>query len=120
MINDNFLNETRELMKSIQEIDKPIVLAVDLGVYISRCLRNEWISLYEAYILNGEFISLTRGSGKCGWNQRVYISTCLLVLNQRMLAILYGDMEYAERLKEFGFEAMRLNDEKRPHFIIDN
>ncbi len=118
--NEEFLEETKKLMESIQETDLSIIIALELSCYISSCLDNEWISLYEAYLLNIEVISLTRGSGKCGWEKRVYILDCLKILNQRMLALLYGDLQYAEKMKEFALEAFKLNDEKREHFILDD
>ncbi len=111
--------ETQELILKIQKAINPGTVTIYLGSYIANNLRYGRISLYEAYILKGEEICLKRGKGKNNWRERIGIRICLEILNQRMLAILYGELEYAERLKEFGLEAMRLNEEKREHIIMD-
>ncbi len=115
-MNEKRLKATEELILRIQESEYPI----SLSGYISRGLSEGWLSLYEGYILNSEEICLMKGKGKGFWRTPVYISTCLKILNQRMLAILYDDTEYAVQLKKIGLEAMRLNQEKRKHLILDD
>lgn len=53
------------------------------------------------------------------WNGWTQISTCLEIINQRLLAVAFKDMEYAEILKEWGREALKMCKEQRKHYIID-
>ncbi len=53
------------------------------------------------------------------WNGRVQVSNCLEIINQRLLAIVFGEPEYAEVLKEWGREAFQLCRGNRTHYIMD-
>ena len=111
------------ISKMIQEIkntDNPTLKADKLSFYLSDLLKSNNINIYEAYLLEGEIISYMRDWYMLpAWNGWVQISTCLELLNQRLLALAFGDMGYANQLKVWGIEALKLCGEKRPHYIMD-
>lgn len=112
---------TDELIDIIQEKSNPISIASHITYYILDNLKEGSICLYEAYSLNGEVIQLDRmGYTQSAWHYKVYIRTCITFINQRMLALLFNDMEYAHMIKKLAMETKELNTEKRPHAIMDN
>lgn len=40
-------------------------------------------------------------------------------MNQRLLALAFGDNDWAKQLQDWGKEAMQLCAEKRPHYVMD-
>lgn len=110
-----------KVLQDVRNTDNPGVKAIRLSMHLSNMLRTDKISIYEAYLLNGEVINYEReGYIMPAWNGRVNISICLAILNQRLLALAFKDAEYANILKEFGLEALHLCKEKRKHYIMDN
>lgn len=53
------------------------------------------------------------------WNGRVQISTCLEILNQKLLALIFNDVNCAKQLVDRGKEALDLCGERRTHYIMD-
>ena len=114
------INDVREMICSLNKTGNPIVKAKKISFYLSDLLKQNEINLYEAYLLNKEIIKHTReGYILPVWNGRVQISTCIGILNQRLLAIAFGDSDYSKQLLEWGEDAMRLCAEKRSHYIMD-
>ena len=112
--------DTNKMIQAVKGTDNPKLKAADLSFYLSNKLKEKEISIYEAYLLNGEVINYEReGYILPAWNGRVSISTCLELMNQRLLALAFKDDKYANVLKEFGLEALRLCKEKRSHCIMD-
>jgi hypothetical protein len=113
-------NIIKSLLLNVKEIEHPALIANKIGIFISDMLKVNLINLYEAYLLNFEEIKFRRNSYiALGWNGRVKISICLAILNQRLLAKIFNDEDVYGLLWEWGIEAMKLNSEKRPHYIMD-
>lgn len=113
-------NDVVNLINFIKDKDNPLLIANKISYFISDALREKKTNLYEAYLLNWEEIRFRRMSYiESGWNGRVRISTCLAILNQRMLAQVFQDNVAANKLKDWALEALNLNGEKREHYILD-
>lgn len=113
-------NNVEKLLEVLNETSNPSIIAFKLSTFISDLLENKMINLYEAYLLNGEVINYTRkGYLVPAWNGSVRIMNCLMILNQRLVAHLFQDYNYAEQLKNWGIEALQLCAEKRNHYIMD-
>lgn len=110
-------------MDIINEIKKSNHLAVRssrLSIYMSDKLREKKLSLYEAYLLQCEVIRYERDSYIMpAWNNKVGISACIALLNQKLLALAFNDIEYMKQLEKWGMEAFYMCGEKRPHYIMD-
>lgn len=99
----------------------PIVVANNINYFLSDAMRENTISLYEGYLLNWEILRFRRfGYTNSGWGRKVRITICLELMNQKLLAHIFDEAVSAQRLEEWGLEAYRLNDERRPHYIMDN
>lgn len=110
-----------ELITAIQENENPSIIATKINIFISNKLREGELSLYEAYTLNGEVLNLERRVyTKMVWRRTTRISNCIAFVNQILIAILFDEIEYSEKLKEMAKEAFKLNTEKRSHYIMDN
>ena len=113
-------DEIQTLIKSIKNKNNPSMIADDISHFIIDSFRARKIRLYEAYLVNIEVIRFKRlGYIQPAWNERVRISTCLTLLNQKLLAHVFDDNMCAEKAKELAHEAFTLNKEKRPHYIMD-
>lgn len=114
------MGSSLELIQEMKETDNPILKAARLSFYISDGLKNRKLHLYEAYLLQQEVICFSRdGYLLPAWNGKVHISTCLTLLNQRLLAQVFHDTDYVRMLMQYGAEAFRLCAEKRKHYIMD-
>lgn len=113
-------NSTSKIIQEIKDTDRPSLKAMKLTGYLSDLLKKNSLNIYEAYLLEEEIIKYNRdGYMLPAWSDKVSISTCLEILNQRLLALAFGDMGNANQLKEWGLEALQLCGEKRPHYIMD-
>ena len=108
------------MIQRIKETENPIVKADILSFYISDGLRDQKLNLYEAYLLQWEVLKNTREWYTLpAWNGKVQISTCLALLNQKLLAEAFCDDGCVRLLRQWGVEAFRLCSEKREHYIMD-
>lgn len=108
------------VINNIKEVCNPAIKANRLLLYLNDLLKKQEITIYEAYLLQGQIINYMRDWYKQpAWGGWVQISTCLEIMNQRLLAVAFKDVDYAKTLKEWGSEAFRLCEEKRTHYIID-
>ena len=90
-----------KILQDIKNTDNPVMKAIRLSVHLSNMLKENQINIYEAYLLQGEIIHYRReGYTLPAWNDTVQISTCLAILNQRLLALAFKDDKYAGLLKE--------------------
>ncbi len=113
-------NDIIKVIQAIKDTDNPKIKAYKLTSYLSDLLKKQKITIYEAYLLNGEILNYMREWYRLpAWNGWVQISTCLEIFNQRLLAVAFKEMEYADLLKKWGREALQLCTEKRQHYIID-
>lgn len=96
-------NDINKIIQDIKYTNNPTLKAMKLSFYLSDRLKNHNLNIYEAYLLEGEIINYMRdGYMLPAWNGWVQISTCLELLNQRLLALAFGDMGYANQLKVWG------------------
>ena len=113
-------NNILNLIQTIKETPNPALKAQRLTFYITDGFRKQNLNLYEAYLLYWEVINYTRDSYTLpAWNRSVQISTCLALLNQKLLALAFRDKDCVLQLEKWGMEALRLCAEKRPHYIMD-
>ena len=113
-------NNILNLIQTIKEATNPAIKAHELTFYIADGFRNQKLNLYEAYLLNWEVINYTRDSYTLpAWSRRVQISTCLALLNQKLLALAFRDKDCVQQLEKWGMEALRICGEKRSHYIMD-
>ncbi len=104
----------------MKSIDNPNIKATKLSWYVTDLLKKDALTIYEAYLLHGEILNCKREGYKLpAWNGRVQVSNCLEIINQKLLAIVFGEPEYAEVLKEWGREALQLCKENRTRCIMD-
>jgi hypothetical protein len=112
--------DIENFITTIDKINNPSLVANKISYFISDALRENQITLYEAYVLNLEIIKLNLISyTQPAWNRNVRISTCLIILNQYLLAKIFDNIEGAEMLERIALEAFELNKEKRSHYILD-
>ncbi len=109
-----------KFIQAVKSVDNPNIKAIKLSWYVTDLLKKNALTIYEAYLLHGEILKYKREWYKLpAWNGRVQISNCLEIINQRLLAITFGEQNYAEVLKDWGREAFQLCREKRTHYIMD-
>lgn len=108
------------IIQEIRETGNPVLKAQKITSVIADGLRNQTLNLYEAYLLHWEVIYATRDSYILpAWNRTVRISTCLALLNHRLLALAFHDEACAQQAQQWGMEAFGLCAEKRAHYIMD-
>lgn len=113
-------NHLQNIIQTINETSNPAVKAQRITSYITDGFKNQKLNLYEAYLLHWEVIHNTRESYLLpAWNRSVQISTCLALLNQKLLALAFHDTNCAQQLEQWGMEAFALCAEKRAHYIMD-
>ena len=109
-----------ELILTLKNKTNPVMISDSISHFIINSLRDNSINLYEAYLINMEAIKFERlGYTQIGWNSRVRISTCLALLNQKLLSDAFDEHVCAKKVNEWAMEAYQLNREKRLHFIMD-
>lgn len=115
-MNNHLLN----IIQTIKETSNPALKAQTITSYITDGFNNQKLNLYEAYLLHWEVICNTRESYLLpAWNKSVRISTCLALLNHKLLVLAFHDRECAQQAQQWGMEAYALCAEKRAHDIMD-
>ncbi|ULL16588.1 hypothetical protein DVH26_20355 [Paenibacillus sp. H1-7] len=113
-------NEAEILKNHIERETNPLIIANKISYFLSDCLRDGNISLYEAFMLNSEEIKFRRmGYTRPAWNGMVRIGTCLAILNQKLIAHIFKEQSEIDKLKAWGQEAYNQNTEVRAHYILD-
>lgn len=109
------------LLAKLEETPNPGGRSIEMGAYLRDARGDKQITLYEHYLVEMESLSFERQAWmQSGWANRVRISSLLSVLNMKMMALLFQEKEAAEMLDAWGMEAYQLNQEKRPHYILDD
>lgn len=112
--------DLKELIVKLEEKENPSVKAALLSRYVSISLKENDIVLFEAYTIYKEVMKLIRQSYiGLGWNEAVRITTCLQMLNMKMMAYLFGELKSVASFDTLSKEAYKLNAEKRQHYILD-
>ena len=113
-------NNVEKVIQSVKNVNNPTIKAKNLSFYLSDCLKLNKLSIYEAYLLQWEIINYSRnGYILPAWNGRVQISTCLAILNEKLLALVFNDKNCEKKLEDWGKEALSLCCERRTHYIMD-
>lgn len=113
-------NKIDILVKKITSTKNPSIIASDIMSFNISLIRDEQISLYEAFMLNGEAIKFERlAYTQLSWKQKVNINTCLIILNQKLLADVFDEKEYSKKLKQIALEASLLYKLKNSHYIMN-
>jgi len=113
--------KAKALAEKVREQINPANRALEIAVFVSRCLRNKEISLYEAYLLSRIKMEFTRLSYiQPAWSNRVHISILVELLSLRLLAAVFEEKEEERHWINYAKEAYLLNQEKRPHYILDH
>lgn len=109
-----------DLVNSIKSKTNPGIIASEISHFVLESMRKGNISLYEAYMVNYESLKFNRlWYTQPAWGGRSRISRCLDILNQKLLAHVFGENFNSNRMREWGLEAFRLSNEKRKHYIMD-
>lgn len=109
------------LLAKLAETPNPGGRSIEMGAYLRDAREDKQITLYEHYLVEMESLSFERQAWmQPGWANRVRISSLLSVLNMKMMALLFQEKDVAEMLDAWGMEAYQLNQEKRPHYILDD
>lgn len=107
-------------METIEGTSNPGIIASALGILIARGLRHHHLNLYEAYLLNMEALRFARKHYvQPAYHCTVHLGDLLAILNQRLMAIAYGDLDAAQLLLQWGREAKLALKESRPHVVGD-
>ncbi len=108
------------LVESVKEQINPGNRALDIGVFVSRGLRDKTLTLYEAYQLSGMKMEFERlAYVQPAWADRARITILVELLNLRLLAAVFDEKLEEAHWLAYAKEAYGLNREKRPHYILD-
>lgn len=109
------------LIERVKAAATPGNRSLEIGVFISQGLRGKEINLYEAYLLSRMKMEFTRLSYvQPAWYNRVRISILLELLNLRLLAAAFEEKSEETRWIGYAKEAYSMNQERRPHYILDH
>ena len=113
--------KAKALIENVKAKTNPANRSLQISVFVSRCLREKEINLYEAYLLSGIEMEFSRLSYvQPAWSIRVHIRILLELLNLRLLAAAFE--EKSEEIRWIGYakEAYSMNQERRQHYILDH
>ena len=109
------------LLAELAQTPNPGVRSVELNSYLRDGREKHQFTLYEQYILEIESVSYDRQfRTQPAWVCRTGILDLIKILNMKMMALLFQEKKAAEMWDAWGMEAYRMNQEKRPHYILDD
>lgn len=111
------------LLKDLRWSSNPSSRACNLKTFVAITLRNGQITLYEAYLLQGESLTFARAAyTQLAWHEyhRVGISTLLALLNMKMMSVLFQDEAGVKLWNDWALEAYQWLKEKRTHYLADD
>jgi len=108
------------LLEKLRKERTPAVRADELLRFCLAAGKAGQLSLYEQYCIQAEALTFERQSYLLpAWYWRVGILNLIPLLNMKMMALLFREEAAAKLWEAWGMEAYRLNQEKRPHYILD-
>lgn len=111
----------KALVEKVKAQTTPGNRSLEIEIFVSRAMREKEINLYEAYLVSGMKMEFTRLSYvQPAWPGRVRISILLELLNLRLLATAFEEKDEERRWIGYAKEAFSMNQEKRPHYILDH
>lgn len=110
-----------ELLTALAETPRPGSRSIEMIGYLRDVRRDQQITLYEYYLVETERLSFEhQACVQPAWPNRVGITHLISLLNMKMMALLFQEKETAEMWDSWGMEAYKLNQEQRPHYILDD
>lgn len=110
-----------ELLTALADTPRPGSCSIEMIGYLRDVRRDQQITLYEYYLVETERLSFEhQACVQPAWPNRVGITHLISLLNMKMMALLFQEKETAEMWDSWGIEAYKLNQEKRPHYILDD
>lgn len=110
-----------ELLAALSETPRPGSRSIEMIGYLRDARRDQQITLYEYYLVETERLSFEhQACVQPAWPNRVGITHLISLLNMKMMALLFQEKEAAEMWDSWGMEAYKLNQEKRPHYLLDD
>jgi hypothetical protein len=101
----------------IEEAEGPMVLAAELGFWLSDFLREGTVTLFEAYLLNGERLRLERWSyTRPAFGSQSRYSQTLALLMQTLLSEVWNEPRAAAHYRSWLRGALEALGETRPHY----
>lgn len=108
------------LHKNIGALENPVLIATELGFFISDGCSDGSLSLYEAFLLKDtELNLLQQGATQPAWNHGLGMSHLLGLERLFALATYFSDARLADTILERVSETIPILREKREHFSID-
>ncbi len=108
------------LIKQLEETDHPAVRRHEVMWYLRDTRNDGQITLYEEYLITAEALAFQRQSYMMpAWNRTVGISDLVPLLNMKMMALLFQENQAAKMWEVWGMDTYHKNQEKRPHYILD-
>ena len=111
---------TEMLLETLKCAKSPGSCEVRLEKYVADGLREEQLSLYEAFLIQAEVLSFMKNAyTQAAWGRNVGIRELLKILNMKLLSVLFQDEPGSKVWTECGMDAYKRNKEVRPHYILD-
>lgn len=108
------------LLETLKCAKSPGSCEVRLEKYVADGLREEQLSLYEAFLIQAEVLSFMKSAyTQAAWGRNVGIRELLKILNMKLLSVLFQDKSGSKVWTENGVDAYKRNKEIRPHYILD-
>ncbi len=113
--------KVKTLVENVRATINPENRSLAISVFVSKALREKELNLYEAYLVSGMAMEFTRLSYiQPAWSNRVRITILLELLNLRLLAAVFEEKNAERRWTQYAKVAFSMNQEKRPHYILDH
>jgi len=113
--------KVKTLVENVKAQTNPGNRGLEISVFVSKAMREKEINLYEAYLISGMKMEFARLAYiQPAWPDRVHISILLELLNLRLLAAAFEETDEERRWIGYAKEAFFMNQEKRPHYILDH
>lgn len=109
--------DIEELNKNIVDLENPVLIATELGFFISDGCTEGSLSLYEAFLLTDtELQLLQKGAIQPAWNYSLGMSHLLRLERLFVLATYFKETRHSEIILGRISDAMPILTEKREHF----
>ena len=96
----------------------PLIVADDVGIFVSNALREKSISLFSAFLLNQDVLRLRRiGYRQPAWSHQFSISSLLALYMQYLCGLAIGEDGISRSVASWLREDFPLLGDKREHFV---
>lgn len=102
----------------IENEENPLIIADEVGIFVSDSLRDEQISLYSAFLLNQDVLRLKRlAYRQPAWQYQLSLSGVLALFMQYLFALAAHEAGAAATVLKWLREDFPGLSEKRDHYI---